>query len=265
MTLSELTILTLNCSTLKYKLEMLEKYLADHDHPDVVLLQEPGLNQFDLKNYAVIMGEYPTSSRGKHTPLGTAVLIKRGCFEDKPKVLSVLKGIFTNQSYEGTFVQVTLGGTELIFGSIYIPPCDTEDIPTECFAKLKEKLFNHYPNVILGGDLNTLEEATENTKVLRRFVENNDILLISPLTPTHVVGSTLDHFLVKGMGVALPSGKLCRTIERFSDHFGVRLDLFNHTFPLTIEGMARLETCLENGDVPEFVSERLEKSKLYFN
>jgi hypothetical protein len=134
----------------------------------------------------------------------------------------------------GTFVEVVLQGRRVLIGSYYLHPSLHRAQAAAALSQL-EVLTLNYDSVIIGGDLNARMDSSKNLigKEVESFLMYSGYRLLSPPEPTFRSGATLDHFLVKDVSGRLPVLS-CETLDRFSDHCGIRLRIGGGSLPFSL-------------------------------
>lgn len=214
------SILSLNCCSLvsHRKRIQLQEFLQKYK-PDVALLQETRWgpsHRVRISGYTMVyLPANPSLSPTGTKDVGTAVAIRHGIHH-----VQIHSSLTIGY---GTFVEVDVAGEKALIGSFYLHGNSNHSNALAAFSELG-KMCSDYDTALVGGDLNAhVSPENVNGKGLDEFLRQNPLFSrVSPDRMTCTSGNILDHFLLKDTHSRLVSAT-CRTLDLFSDHFGIQL------------------------------------------
>lgn len=134
-----------------------------------------------------------------------------------------------SRSCFATLVETNINGERALLGSIYLLPGCDKGIMDYFIELLTTQYIQKYKIVVIGGDFNgdLKRSYTPNDQTIKDLNDCNHLglQLLSPPVPTMKTSLyTIDHFIVKDVGLKLPATRSVEARnERFSDHLSIKL------------------------------------------
>ncbi len=226
-----ISILSLNIQSLNAKYNDLKDFIYvltnKNSAPDVICLQElwrfPEMAEFSILGYQPLVHKL----RNNHQGGGVGIYLKMGI---KGKI-DTKASVFHERIFESLIMELTLGKTKIIVGSIYRPGTkhpnmslsDQNNVFLELLSNCLDDLSLRKTDVFLLGDLNIDVLKYDNSYLASEYIDllfSNVFLqtITRPTRCTNTSASLIDHCITNANLYKYSSHILT---EKISDHFPI--------------------------------------------